>query len=275
MRSQVRFAGMVADPVVRVARPLGRRRGAALTLVGWHRIGDATDGLTTTLPDFQRHLDVLEEWGAIVLPLDEAHRMLVAGELPERAVALTFDDGYASVVEQAWPLLRQRGLPATLFAVSGYLRPGARFPWDEGHRRGDDLVRLLTAPELCAAAAEGLDIGSHTVTHRWLPGLGDDEVREELVRSRADLEDLLARPVRSFAYPMGGWNPALRSAVEAAGYDLAITTERGRNRADQHPASLRRAFAFDRADDVRRQLDGAFTWMRPIERRRALREPTW
>lgn len=272
MRGATRVAGAVATPIVRVGRTLDRTRG--LTLVGWHRIGEAEDGLTTTLSDFRRHLDVLEEWGAHILPLREAYELLAADALPDRAVALTFDDGYASVVEQAWPLLRERGLPATLFAVSGCLAPGARFPWDA---RTDDaeLTRLMTAPQLVRAAAEGLDIGSHTVSHRWLPGLSMAEVHTEVRRSRGDLEDLLGREIRSFAYPMGGWNGPIRDAVEAAGYDVAITTERGINRPTRDPASLRRAFAFDDPRDVRRQLDGGFNWMRAIERHRVRREPTW
>lgn len=274
MKVATRLAAALVQPAVRATTALSGAAGT-LTLVGWHRIGDSCDGLTTTPDDFTRHLDVLEEWGATVLPLDEAYRLLAAGRLPERAVALTFDDGYASVVEQAWPELRRRGLPATLFAVSDYVRYGGRFPWDHRHESGSDLTRLATAAELCDAAAEGLDIGSHTATHRWLPGLRPREVADELVRSRGALEDLLGRPVTSFAYPMGGWDERIRDQVEAAGYEIAITTERGRNTPGQDPVTLRRAFAFDRPRDVRRQLDGAFTWMRAIERRRNRREPQW
>lgn len=274
MRTVTRLAGAVSVPAVRIAGALGGG-SERLTLVGWHRIGEADDGLTTRLDDFRRHLDVLEEWDATVLSLAEAHRLLLADRLPPRAVALTFDDGYASVVEQAWPELRRRGLPATLFAVSGYLDSATPFPWDAHLPAGSGLTRLVGSRELAAAAGEGLDIGSHTVTHRWLPGLAPYEIAEELVRSRKELEDLLGRAVTSFAYPMGGWNPAIREEVTAAGYEVAITTERGRNAPGHDPASLRRAFAFDRPEDVRRQLDGAFTWMRWIERRRDRREPRW
>lgn len=273
MRPVVRAAGATYQPVARIGDALAS--GQRLTLVGWHRIGDAADGLTTTLVDFRRHLDVLAAWGATVLPLDEAWRLLAAGELPARAVALTFDDGYASVLEVAWPELRARGLPATLFAVSDYLESGRRFPWDVDHPRGSDLVRLATAEQVAAAAADGLDIGSHTVTHRWLPALSDTEVTDEVTRSRGDLEDLLGREITSFAYPMGGWSPAIRDHVARAGYRVAITCERGRNGADRDPMALRRAFAFDRAVDVRRQLDGGYDWMRLVETRRYRREPQW
>lgn len=264
MKAMTRAAGLLASPGAALS---GAVRAGGLTLVGWHRIGARDGGLSTTFADFCRHLDVLEDWGASVLPLDEAARLLVEGGLPERAVALTFDDGYASVLEQAWPELRRRGLPATMFAVSGYLDDVRRFPWDHGAGADAD-TRVAGAAEVVAAAAEGLDIGSHTVTHRWLPHLDRAERREELVRSRKELEDLLGRAVTSFAYPMGGWNADVRDDVEEAGYRLGITVERGRNGAAHDPLALRRWFAFDRAVDFRRQLAGAYDWMRPIERRR-------
>lgn len=269
MKTMTRVAGGVAHSVVKPF--VGARHG--LTVLGWHRIGHGNDGLTTTPDNFRRHLDVLEEWGAVVMHFEEAMNRLQAGDLPPRAIALTFDDGYSSVVDFAWPLLRERGMPATLFAVSGYLCGQKRFPWDAG--RDEALSRLVSAAELCDAAETGLGIGSHTVSHRWLPGLPRDQVWRELLQSRSELEDLLGTDIRTFAYPMGGWTPHVRQAVELAGYRLAVTVDRGRNRIGQDRHTVRRAFAFDASSDVRMQLDGAYTWMRPIENRRRRREPTW
>jgi peptidoglycan/xylan/chitin deacetylase (PgdA/CDA1 family) len=243
-----------------------------LTLVGWHRIDAGSTGLSTSFDDFRRHLDVLQEWGARVLPLRDAVRLLAAGELPPRAVALTFDDGYASVLELAWPELLRRGLPATLFAVSGYLDATRRLPWDRHHAESEDSVRLASAAMVRESAAAGLDIGSHTVSHRWLPTATADEIKDEVTASKTALEDLLGDPVTGFAYPMGGWTPAVRDAVAAAGYELAVTCDRGRTPRGHDPLLLRRAFAFDRFQDFRMQLDGAYTWMRPIEDWRMRRE---
>jgi peptidoglycan/xylan/chitin deacetylase (PgdA/CDA1 family) len=259
---------MVAAPAATLANRLFAE--GRLTLVGWHRIG-AGSGLSTSYDDFRRHLDTLEEWGARVLSLDDAVDRLAVGDLPRRAVTLTFDDGYASVLDVAWPELHRRGLPATLFAVSGYLDGRGRFPWDRAASSAD--ARLADAAALRDAADAGLDIGSHTVTHRWLPGLDPADVERELKQSRHDLEDELGRPVASFAYPMGGWNARVRQLVDAAGYRVGVTVDRGRNRTGADPLALRRAFAFDRAVDFRRQLDGAFDWMRPVERWRSARPP--
>jgi peptidoglycan/xylan/chitin deacetylase (PgdA/CDA1 family) len=270
MRAVNRAGGAVARPAVAL---VNATRGIdGLTLVGWHRIGRGGDGLSTPLADFRRHLDVLEQWGARVLPLEEAVGLLATDSLPRRAVALTFDDGYASVLEHAWPELRARGWPATLFAVSGYLDGRRRFPWDIA---AEDVASTVVADAgaLRCAADEGLDIGSHTVTHRWLPHLTPADVDRELVGSRHHLEDLLGREVTTFAYPMGGWSHQVREHIARAGYRIAVTVDRGRNHRAHDPLSLRRAFAFERPTDFHRQLDGAFDWMRPLEQWRTRSGP--
>ena len=271
MRSGVRALGTVLRPVTVGASRLARN---GLTIIGWHRVDEVSDGLSTGIDDFQRHLDVLADWGATVMPLDSAVAALDAGTVPDRAVALTFDDGYASVVERAWPVLRDRGLPATLFVVTDYLAGDQRFTWDQREPE-HDRHRLARADALVAAAGEGLDIGSHTVSHAWLPALERDQVKRELVDSRTTLEELLGRPVTSLAYPTGGWTPMVRAVAGEAGYRIAITVDRGRNSTRTPRLSLRRAFAPDDARDLRLLLDGAYTVLRPLDTWRRRRGPVW
>jgi len=272
MRAGVRLLGAVARPVATGVRRMAGTRG--LTLIGWHRVDGHSDGLSTGVDDFQRHLDTLDAWGARVLPLDEAVAALGAGTLPPRAVALTFDDGYASVVDTAWPLLRERGLPATLFVVSGCLTTDLRFAWDQ-HEPAHDRLRLARPDELLDAAASGLDIGSHTATHPWLPRLDADDLKRELVDSRTALAELLGRPVTSLAYPTGGWNPVVRAAAADAGYRLAITVDRGLNTRRTPHLSLRRAFVPTDPADLKLLLDGAYTMLRPLDTWRRRRGPAW
>ncbi|HEU5038710.1 MAG TPA: polysaccharide deacetylase family protein [Nocardioides sp.] len=273
MRAEVRTLGTAVRPLAAASRRLRTRPG--LTIVGWHRVdGRRSSGLSTGVDDFRRNLDVLQGWGATVLPLGEAVDRLQAGTLPDRAVCLTFDDGYASVVETAWPILRERGLPATLFVVSGYLSGEGRFAWDRPEPV-HDRHRLARADEVVAAAATGLDIGSHTVTHPWLPSLDADEVKRELVDSRAAIEELLGRPVDSLAYPTGGWSPAVRAIAAEVGYRIGITVDRGLNTARTPLLSLRRSFAPTDQQDLRLVLDGAYTVLAPLDRWRRRKAPGW
>jgi peptidoglycan/xylan/chitin deacetylase (PgdA/CDA1 family) len=272
VRGGVRALGTALRPITTTARRVARGRG--LTIIGWHRVDGHSDGLSTGVDDFRRHLDELDSWGATVLPLDAAVAALAAGTLPDRAVALTFDDGYASVVETAWPMLRERGLPTTLFVVTASLAGDLRFAWDRDEPEHDRL-RLARPDELLDAAAEGLDIGSHTVGHPWMPRLAPADLARELVDSRATLEELLGRPVTSLAYPTGGWNPAVRAAAEAAGYRIAITVDRGLNTVRTPHLSLRRAFVPTDPEDLRLVLDGAYTVLRPLDSWRSRKGPPW
>lgn len=270
MRPAVRSAAAAVRPVMAGTG----RRSRDLTILGWHRIDAQGGGLGTAVEVFEQQLDHLEAWGATVLPLDEAVSSIQAGTLPPRAVAITFDDGYASVVETAWGMLRRRNMPATLFVVSDYLDAAKRFPWDAG-ANSSDHVRLVDRPNLLEAVDEGLDVGSHTVSHPWLPRLLPPDLRRELADSRHVLEDLLQRPVTSLAYPSGGWNSAVRDAAMAAGYHVGLTVDRGRSSPSRDPLSLRRSIVPDTVDDLALVLDGAYTWLRPFDTWRRRKGPPW
>jgi peptidoglycan/xylan/chitin deacetylase (PgdA/CDA1 family) len=263
VRAPTRTIARSLRPVALAGRRLRREHG--LRVIGWHRVdGARTSGLSTGVDDFRRHLDLLAEVDAQVLALDDAVARLAAGTLPPRAVVLTFDDGYASVVETAWPLLKERGLPATLYVVTGSLVGPMRFAWDADHPDPRSL-RLATSDELVEAAGQGLHLGSHTVTHPWLPGLEPALVEHELAESRARLEDLLGRPVRSVAYPTGGWSASVRDAARRVGYTTGVTVDRGTNTRRTHPLALRRAFVPASSVDLRLILDGAYTYLRPLD----------
>jgi peptidoglycan/xylan/chitin deacetylase (PgdA/CDA1 family) len=270
MRPAVRAVANTIRPVATSARALPGPE--PLTVVGWHRIDDLDGGLSTSRDVFIRQLDELDRWGASVLPLAEADRLRQSGGLPDRAVALTFDDGYTSVVDTAWPILRERGLPATMYVVSGFLDGASTFPWDAA-LAGDPRVRLADRKAVREVAADGMDIGSHTVTHRWLPHLPPGELERELIDSRRELEDLLGAAVSSTAYPMGGWNRRVRAAAQRAGYHSAVTVDRGASTRRRHRLALRRTFAPATVADFRLVLDGAYTWLRPVDRWRTRSGP--
>lgn len=272
MKPAVRLLGRLMQPVASASRAL--RRSGGLTIIGWHRLDATSQGLSIGVDDFQRHLDEIENWGATVLPLDQALAGLQAGTLPDRALVLTFDDGYASVIEKAWPLLRERGMPATSFVVSGAWDGKRRYPWDLDEPE-HDTIRLSRPDEIADAARSGLDIGSHTVTHPWLPRLDVADLKRELVESREAISELIGRPVTSLAYPTGGWDSTVRAAAEDAGYASGITVDRGLNTARTPPLSLRRSFAPSDAADLRIVLDGGYSVLRPLDTVRSRQGPAW
>lgn len=150
-------------------------------------------------------------------------------ELPEEedAVALTFDDAFASFASTAWPLLRERGLPVTLFVPTAYV--GTENGWENPQARGHRVNAIPVLP-LCSwdtlgrLAEEGVTLGSHTRTHPDLRRLEAAALREEMVGAAERLRSETGHAPAAFAYPYGLLNEAV-VADAARVYRYACTTE--------------------------------------------------
>jgi peptidoglycan/xylan/chitin deacetylase (PgdA/CDA1 family) len=108
------------------------------------------------------------------------------------------------------------------------------------HHRGSPRRALLSAAQLRLLAEEGLTIGSHTCTHVRLPEVPPDEARREIASSKDELESMIGREVRHFAYPYGLFSEAVREMVVSAGYHSACSTRSGFNRPGEDPFLIRR-----------------------------------
>nr|WP_225860690.1 polysaccharide deacetylase family protein [Streptomyces triticiradicis] len=137
-------------------------------------------------------------------------------------VGLTFDDGYADFVEAALPLLRHHGFGATLFVLPGRL--GGDNGWDPlGPRKpllDERGIRL-------AAACEGVEVGSHGLTHIDLTKADDTVLRAEVAESRAVLSELIGAHVDGFCYPYGTVDRRVVDAVRDAGYGYGCAIDPG------------------------------------------------
>jgi peptidoglycan/xylan/chitin deacetylase (PgdA/CDA1 family) len=143
---------------------------------------------------------------------------------PRRAIGLTFDDGRESDHRLALPVLQRLGLHGTFFIVTDWIgRPG-----------------FLTRAEIRELAAAGMEIGSHTASHRFLSDLPAAEVRRELAASRAALEDLTGRPVPFLALPGGRGSRAAFRIAREVGYRAVCTSRVGTNRLGGGAFCLRR-----------------------------------
>ena len=141
---------------------------------------------------------------------------------PGLHVAITFDDGYLSVVENALPVLKQRNLPFTMFFPTGSW--GSRPGWVHRPDHPFWQERILTKDELCTLAQEPLlTIGSHSVTHPKFPALDRAAAAREFSESKNELESLLERPVDLFCFPHGACNEALIQLAADAGYRRVFT----------------------------------------------------
>ncbi len=146
-------------------------------------------------------------------------------DTPENHVLLTFDDGYDDLYDELLPLVIEHGYTPVIYLVAD--RIGDSNVWDQAN--GLRARNLLTLDQIREMQKYGVEFGSHTLTHPWLPGVSDAQLRREVSDSKQRLEDMLGIEITSFAYPFGGVDRRVRSAVASAGYKLAFTTMPGLN----------------------------------------------
>src|SRR5262249_42412317 len=154
------------------AEPLGAVDRLMTSILTYHRVGDFENptvrrGLHCSIAHFRRHLQTLRRFGFTVATLEDAvSRVRARSAGPSRAVVLTFDDGYGDFREHALPLLQEFAYPVTLFVVTGRL--GGVADWLAPPYVPPALLDVAALREI---AASGVEIGSHTRTHRRLPEL--------------------------------------------------------------------------------------------------------
>lgn len=171
----------------------------------------------------EEHLRLLASRGFRSVTFQEA----VLRPPASRTVAITFDDAFRSVIELALPILSRAGFVATVFAPTAFVGTEEPMAWPGiDHWRDTEHASEL-APmswgELERLVGAGWEIGSHTRSHPRLPTLADDALKDELSRSRLDVERHLGRPCPSVAYPYGDHDARVVEAAGKAGYEAAGT----------------------------------------------------
>lgn len=126
--------------------------------------------------------------------------------LPEKPVLLTFDDGFRSQYEHVFPLLKEAHIPATFFVLS------------DGH----ESIYMTKAMIKEMAASPYVTIADHTRRHPRLTRLSAAAREAQILGSKRDLETLIGKAVKTFAYPYGDWNNQVAKEIQADGYDLAF-----------------------------------------------------
>jgi peptidoglycan/xylan/chitin deacetylase (PgdA/CDA1 family) len=187
-------------------------------ILTWHSIDSSGSPISVSAAAFRRQIAVLVAAGVDVVSVST----LLSGEWIDRdAVALTFDDGFASVAREAAPVLAEQGLPATIFVVTDCVGAGSR--WSRQDGCGMPELPLLDWDALGRLASAGWTMGSHTHTHPDLTQVSPMRLEEEIERSAQELGRRLGVERRGFAYPYGAVDSAVRASVMRA-HAWACTT---------------------------------------------------
>jgi peptidoglycan/xylan/chitin deacetylase (PgdA/CDA1 family) len=202
-------------------------------ILTYHSLDDSGSVVSVAPESFRAQMDALARWGYAAIGLGELLDLWDGGAEPERRpVVITFDDGFADLLDYALPVLAEHGFSATVFAVSAYCGSTNDWPSQPAHI---PRLPLMTAGQLREMAAGGIEIGAHSVHHVPLDHLGPNEAEEEIVRSGSMLEDATGAAVRTFCYPYGRAGAAVRRTV-ATHYDGAVSSRLGTAdvRCDRH-----------------------------------------
>jgi len=155
------------------------------------------------------------------------------GDLPRGVASLTFDDGFASVYDHAFPILVRHRLPATVFLVTNTLTASGQ-PVDWVDDAGSTPLPTLSRDQVLEMQSAGIAFGSHSHSHHDLTTMTEEECVRDLRTSREFLEDLLHGPVPFVAYPRGRHTPRVREAARRAGFTHGFALPEGREAVSLH-----------------------------------------
>ena len=183
-------------------------------ITAYHHVATDTPPSTSISPEqFRAHLEYLRDNDYTVMPLDEMLSQLQAGEaISDRAVAITFDDGYSSIYETAFPMLQEFGFPFTLFLSTG--------PIDRNQ------PNYMSWAQITEMAEAGVIIANHTVEHPYMldrdPGESDSDWlerrRSEILAAERSIEEHTGQSHRLLAYPYGEFNAELKAMLAEEGF---------------------------------------------------------
>ncbi len=204
---------LILSLVATSAMATEKLRDSAIVLM-YHHVGDERYPSTNIrLEQFEAHLDFFQREGFRVWPLARVVEKLRAGEpLPDKTVAITFDDAYKTVYSEAFPRLKARGWPFTVFVSSDYIdkRYANYMSWEQ-MRRMEPF---------------GASFGNHSRSHGHLIDIAEGEttaqwrarMKEEIGYAQRRLESELTQTVKMFAYPYGEYDLALAEIVAELGF---------------------------------------------------------
>ena len=174
----------------------------SLAVFVYHRFGENNYPSTNVkMSQFKKHLEELTKNNYNVVSTEEIVDALINNrDLPEKTVALTIDDAFSSIYKKAWPLLREKRLPFTIFVSTGPVESGSK-----------DYMNWEQIKEM---ANSGVTIGHHTKNHFHLVGKKKETIISEIEEASNDFLKNLGYVPSTFAYPYGEYSSEIKQITK-------------------------------------------------------------
>lgn len=216
-------------------------------VIQYHKIdtapGDAlVRGGYTPPARFARQLAYLKRQGAVFYTASELIEYYrERGSFPPKGIAVTLDDGWRDNYTHAFPVLRELGVKATIFLVSACIGEVSARAQAQGESGRAHLLR----EEILEMSRHGIEFGSHSLNHELLHQIPLAAVKLEVEQAKREIEDLLQKPCKVFAYPAGYFSREAQRVIEDAGHIAAFSTVYG-------PTDHLDLYALNRTEILRR-----------------------
>jgi len=185
-----------------------------IPILMYHSISyEKGNSLRVSKENFRKQMKYLKENNYTTLTIDDLYSYMKTGKIvPKKPIVITLDDGYKDNYTNAYPILKELGLKATVFVITGAI----------------DLEKnFLTSNEIKLMDANNIRIESHTVAHEHLTKISYSDNIKTMASSKAKLETILNRKINYIAYPYGEYNETVIKAAKESGYKLAFSTDFG------------------------------------------------
>jgi len=221
-------------------------------VIMYHNIDEhsASSRLSVSPEKFKRQMNFLKNHKYNVVKLEDLAGMLKKNKLPSKTIAITFDDGYENNYTNAYPVLKKLGLQATIFIIPAMIGTDGYLNWSQ-------VIEM--------SESGFIEIGSHTMTHPWLPTQPKENLDPEIRGSKSAIESRLNKESSSFSYPLGGFNKDVREKVIEAGYKIAVATNPGKKYPKHDLFAMKRLRISSTSDNLFVfwfEITGFYTWIK-------------
>ncbi|MDP8229640.1 MAG: polysaccharide deacetylase family protein [Candidatus Gorgyraea atricola] len=249
MKRWRRFAILI---VFVIAGFLWAKEQYVVPVIMYHKINDKAgiSKLNVTPESFRDQISFLKRHDYNIVKLEELAELVRENKIPYKTIAITFDDGYENNYTCAYPVLKELGIPATIFispALIGY----------EGYLTWDQIIEM--------SESGVISIGSHAMTHAYLPGLAEQKLDIEIADSKRAIETHIRKAVFSFSYPIGAFDDRAKEKVRKAGYRIAVATNPGNDYPDHDLFAMKRVRISRTSDSMLVfwiETSGFYTWVK-------------